>query len=35
MKYKMLTWIITGSILSMVMAIDIWLGIKARRKYKW
>lgn len=34
MKYRVATWIITGTLLAIVMSIDTWLCIKARRKYR-
>ena len=34
MKYRVWTWIITGGLLAAVMSLDVWLSVKARRKYR-
>ena len=34
MRYHAMTWVITGGILAMVMAIDSWLYYRALRKYR-
>lgn len=33
MKYKAMTWIITGGLLAALMALDAWLYNHARKKY--